>query len=78
MDRRHGNRRRQVGRFTLAPLHQLVGQGSAQGVAGHRFGEDALDPRIARDDLAWRIADAGEHDQQNVVVQARVFLDLGR
>ncbi len=62
----------------FAALGQFVGQGGLERVAGYRFGEDALDPAVARDDLARRVADAGEHDQQDIVVQARVFLDLRR
>ncbi len=81
---RHGHRGRRADRRlawlhgALAALGQLIGKGGLEGIAGHGFGEDALDPAVARDDLARRIADAGEHDQQDVVVQARVFLDLRR
>ena len=58
-------------------MGQLVGQGGFQGIARHRFGQDALDAAVARNDLARRITDAREHHQQNIVVQAWVFFDLG-
>uniref|UniRef100_A0A1I8AK66 Transcriptional regulator n=1 Tax=Steinernema glaseri TaxID=37863 RepID=A0A1I8AK66_9BILA len=78
----HVQRGGQAGRLhaehlALAALGQFFGQGSLEGVAGHGLGQDALDPGVAGDDLARRIGDAGEHDDQDVVVQARIFLDLG-
>ena len=33
-------------------LREFVGQSGLEGVAGHRFGQDALDPGVAGDDLA--------------------------
>ena len=59
-------------------LREFVGQGGLQRVTGDRFGEDALDTRIARNDLARCAAHAGEHDQQDVMVEAVIFLDLAR
>ncbi|MNZ48446.1 hypothetical protein D3C78_661930 [compost metagenome] len=68
--RRHG--------LFAAALGQLLGQSGLEGVAGHRFGQDALDPGITGNDFARCIADTGEHHHEDVVVQAWVFLDLGR
>ncbi|KWV86668.1 hypothetical protein PFLmoz3_03752 [Pseudomonas fluorescens] len=62
----------------FAALGQFISQGGLEGIASHRFGEDALDPAVARNDLARCVTDSGEHDQQDVVVQARVFLDFRR
>ncbi|VTQ92623.1 Uncharacterised protein [Pseudomonas aeruginosa] len=67
-----------VGDAADAALGEFVGEGRLQRVAGHRLGQDALDPGVAGDDLARRVADPGEHDQQDVVVEVGVFLDLRR
>ena len=32
-------------------LREFVGQSGLEGVAGHRFGQDAFDPGVAGDDL---------------------------
>ena len=56
------------GGMAFVALGQFVRQGGLEGVAGHRLGEDALDPAVTRNDLARGITDTGEHDQQDVVV----------
>ena len=70
-----------------AALWGLAGAGCLPGVASSSarvvlrcsrppVWQDALDPGVAGDDLARRAAHAGEHDQQNVVVEAGVLLIL--